>query len=236
MKRILVTGGARRLGKEICIGLAAKGYSIVIHYRKSAEEAAAIVQECKRFGITADLIQGDFSTPELLADFIKRYKNTFPTTYAIINNVGNYLIKPASGTSPEEWNTLFQTNLHAPFALAYSLIPDLKKERGSIINIGLAGVGSNRAETYAAAYAITKNSLWMLTKSLAKELAHSHVRVNMVSPGYLDNSLDIPDPLTIPMGRLGRCNEVVRVITFLLEAENEYITGQNIEVAGGTRL
>jgi NAD(P)-dependent dehydrogenase (short-subunit alcohol dehydrogenase family) len=84
---------------------------------------------------------------------------------------------------------------------------------------------------------MTKSNLWMFTRSLAKELAKDFVRVNMVSPGLLDISIDLKEyAATLPMKRPGSCKEVARVIAFLLEEESRYITGQNIEVSGGFGL
>jgi NAD(P)-dependent dehydrogenase (short-subunit alcohol dehydrogenase family) len=92
------------------------------------------------------------------------------------------------------------------------------------------------ADVYAPAYRIAKTGLLMLTKSLAKELAHASVNVNMVSPGYMENAVDLPDKLSLPMHRAASFEEVSRTVVFLLADESKYITGQNIEVCGGVRL
>jgi 3-oxoacyl-[acyl-carrier protein] reductase len=137
----------------------------------------------------------------------------------------------------DEWLKLFQTNLHAPFILIKHLVSSLCQHRGHIINIGAAGLGRMRADTYSTAYTLTKQNLWMLTRSLALELAPAGVRVNMVSPGHLETSVNLPtDPLKLPMGRPGYHHEISRLILFLLDPANHYITGQNIEVAGGVSL
>lgn len=234
---VLVTGAAKRLGAEICGQLAAKGYSVVVHYNTSNVEAEAAVNGLRKMGVKAESIQGDFSTIPETQEFIERYLARFPKTACLINNVGNYLIKPASTTTPEEWADLFQTNLNAPAALINALLPSIISEKGNIINIGVAGLEAGRADTYCPAYTASKMGLLMLTKSLAKELAPKQVRVNMVSPGLLENAVDMPKELSIvPMHRPGKLEEIAQVITFLLEPENSYITGQNIEIAGGLRL
>lgn len=233
----LVTGGAKRLGAEIALALAKKGHSLVIHYHHSKGPALELVEKCKQFGVDAECIQGDFSSVKMVEDFIVRYLDNFSETENLINNVGNYLIKPALETTIEEWTSLFQVNLHAPFALCRALSPSIIKYRGNIVNIGVAKLGGISANTYSTAYSITKSALWMLTKSLAAELATSHARANMVSPGYLDIAVDVPSDLEkLPMHRAGKSCEVARVVSFLLEKESAYITGQNIEVAGGFGL
>lgn len=237
MKWSLVTGGAKNLGAVVCKELARQGYPVVVQYRNSAKEAQHIVKECLKYKVEAECIQGDFSTMESTQKFIDAYQKRFPETQNLINNVGNYFIGSSLKIPVDQWYDLFQTNLHAPYLLIRSLLPSLKKFQGSIINLGVAGLNSLRADTYATAYTMTKSGLLMLTKSLALELAPAHVRVNMVSPGYLEESVDLPKDLSkIPMQRPAKNQEVAEMIAFLLSDKAAYITGQNIEVAGGTRI
>jgi NAD(P)-dependent dehydrogenase (short-subunit alcohol dehydrogenase family) len=237
MAWILVTGGAKRLGAQLCLTLAKQGHSVVVHYCQSEKEAYDVVAQCRLLGGKAEALQGDFSTQEGVEQFITHYLKQFPQTEALINNVGNYLIQPATQTEAKKWMDLFQTNLHAPFLLSCALKDSLIASKGQIINLGVSGVKSPSAHTHATAYYLTKLSLWGLTLALAKELAPYEVCVNMVSPGYLENSVDFPkDPTKLPMHRPGSCSEVARMVTFLLDPANHYITGQNIEVAGGVGL
>ncbi len=237
MNWALVTGGGQRLGAEICLKLAEEGYDVVVHYNHSESQAMQVADQCRRKGVQAEILQGDFESLETTLDFAQRYMQRFSETSYLINNVGNYLIKSPTATSPEEWLALMQSNLNAPFALIHALMSGIKRNRGCIINIGVAGLSNLRADTYSTCYSCAKTALWVLTKSLALELAPFGVRVNMVSPGYLDISVDHPSsPVKLPMGRTGTGAEVAEVIAFLLKDKNAYITGQNIEVAGGVRL
>jgi NAD(P)-dependent dehydrogenase (short-subunit alcohol dehydrogenase family) len=237
VKWVLVTGAAKGLGVEICHQLAKKGFNIVVHYSSSPSEASKVVQECQELGVEAESIQGNFSSPEGLADFIRRYTKQYPKTCGLINNVGPYLIKPALETSEEEWQEMFQTNFFAPAALIRALMPSLKNEQGSIVNIGVAGLHTQRADIHSTAYSIAKMSLWMLTKSLAVEVAPFNVRVNMVSPGYLERSVSYPKNLSrLLYQRLGTSRELAEVVVFLLSISAQYITGQNLEIAGAVRL
>lgn len=233
----LITGGAKGLGAGLCVELARKGMPILVHYNSSHFEALQVVEICRSHSVSAECIQGDFSTVESVEIFIQRCHDKYPSIKNLINNVGNYVIKSAANTSSQEWNALFQTNLHAPFALCRALLPSIIQNQGSIINIGVVGAGNVTADTSSTAYRITKMGLYMLTKSLAKELASHGVRVNMVSPGHLENSVDLPADLKLlPMQRPASIGEVARVVAFLLDEDARYITGQNIEVAGGVRL
>jgi NAD(P)-dependent dehydrogenase (short-subunit alcohol dehydrogenase family) len=229
----LVTGGAKRLGAALCLALAEKGHSIVVHYRHSHKEALQVVAHCQAWGREAAAIQGDFSTLANVQDFVERYLQQFSETSTLINNVGDYFIRSALQTSIEDWISLFQINLHTPFILTQALAPSLIRNHGQIVNIGVSGLYRHAANTYATAYTLTKQGLWGLTLAAARELAPQGVRVNMVSPGQLDISVDRHP---IPMHRSATCWEVCRVVNFLLDPESAYITGQNIEVAGGLGL
>ena len=229
----LVTGGAKRLGAALCLALAEKGHSVVVHFNHSQKEALEVVANCQAMGKQAAAIQGDFSSVATVEDFVERYLQQFPQTVALINNVGDYLIRSALQTPIEEWMHLFQVNLHTPFILTQALAPTLIQNKGQIINIGVSGLKRQTAHTYATAYTLSKEGLWGLTLAFARELAPQGIRVNMVSPGQLIFSVDQHQ---IPMHRPAYCWEVCRVVNFLLDPESAYITGQNIEIAGGLGL
>jgi NAD(P)-dependent dehydrogenase (short-subunit alcohol dehydrogenase family) len=233
----LVTGGAKGLGAEICKTLAMKGHNILIHYRSSYEEALSIKDACCGYGVKSDIIQGDFSSMEQVNAFIIALQERFPDSIAnLVNNVGNYCISSPLETTDQEWLALFQTNLHAPVALMRALMPILVVLKGSIVNIGVAGINQVPSDIYSTAYTASKLALWMTSKALAKEFASQGVRVNMVSPGVLENAVDRERAIKfVPMGRFGSLAEVAHVVAFLLDRENGYITGQNIEVGGGVR-
>lgn len=227
---ILVTGAAKGLGKATILALASKGHDVVIHYRTSFSEASDLLKECRQFPIQAEIIQGDFNTLDSLNDFITRYTYHFPHTKGLVNNVGNYLIAPLQKTKPNQWLDLFQTNFFAPLFLTQALLPSLK----SIVNIGLSGLEGRKGFTQTTAYATTKAALLSFTLSLAKDLAPQGIRVNMVSPGYMENSLD--QPTTLPMNRVATLQEVAQIIATFFDPSTAYITGQNLEIAGAYGL
>ncbi len=185
MKWVLVTGAAIRLGAAIAKALSKNGHAVVIHYRTHEKEALELSKQCPG----SATIQGDFT--HALPDFIRRYKEQFPNTKGLINNVGNYsLDAPSSLTNIDP---LLQTNLTTPMTLTHALLPSIKKAKGHIINIGTTNL--ENPWTRATAYGLTKAALLFYTRSLAKELAPT-VQVNMASPGYLDISEDLPPNVT----------------------------------------
>jgi NAD(P)-dependent dehydrogenase (short-subunit alcohol dehydrogenase family) len=236
MRPILVTGGAKGFGAEICKQLAAKGHEVIVHFRHSEKEASAVVAACEKLGVLAEKIYGDFSTAGGVEAFIECYLDRFSRTKGLVNNVGNYLIASPSQTEEKEWRSLFQTNLFTPICLIQNLLPQIKKEKGTIVNIGTSGLSSVKALMNATAYAATKTALLFCTRSFAKEVAPDQVTVNMVSPGFLETSVDLDQAPELPMGRPATLKEAASVVTFFFEPQNRYITGQNIEIAGGFGL
>lgn len=232
----LVTGAAKRLGRTLALELAKQGHHVVVHYNTSQQEAQAVAESCRKLGVSCEIIQGDFTTAESTAEFLARYLAQFPDTKYLVNNVGNYLTQTIGRTTEQDWREMFQSNVDVPFALTRALLPALKRHRGCIVNLGFAGSGHYLGEGKSAAYSIAKNALWMMTRFFAQELAPQGVRVNMVAPGSLENTVVKVDPRYMPMGRLGLLEEVARVVVFFLDDQNAYLTGQNVEVSGGSRL
>lgn len=234
---VLVTGGAQGLGRAICSALAKEKHNLVIHYRHSLQEAETLQKQLSQYPIQVETIFGDFSTIESTRTFLEEYQNRFAETKGLINNVGNYSLGHPLSISPEEMRDLFQINVTSALMCAQALTLSLKRSQGHIINIGMAGSDHVLANTHASLYNMTKTALSMLTKSLAKELAPFQVCVNMVSPGYLENSIDLPKQISdIPWGRAGQLKEVAELICFLISDQQRYITGQNIAIAGGVRI
>lgn len=237
MKWTLVTGGASGIGAAISEMLALHHFPLIIHYRNREKEAEKLAEKWRQAGERVEIISGDFSTLDSTTSFIQRYLAAFPETAYLVNNVGNYLIQSGSKTPIQEWQAIFQSNLYSPFLLIQGLLPLLKRARGAVVNLGVAGLMGQRGDKYATAYSSAKAALLHLTRSLALELAPEGVRFNMVSPGYVENSVDLPHQgLSLPMGRAATPMEVAEVVFFLLQENRSYITGQNIEVAGGVRL
>ncbi len=233
----LITGAAKGVGAAVARKLAQAGHAVVIHYRQSEKEACDLLAALKKEGATAAIIQGSFHTKEATQDFISRYLEQFYKTRYLVNNVGNYMIEPVLATPYDDLQELFQTNLFAPLLITQALASSIVQERGAIVNIGVSGLQSVKADLEACAYTMTKQALLSLTKALAKELAPQGVRVNMISPGRLENSIDrYKGVASIPMKRLGSCEEVAEAVRYILSHESSYTTGQNIDIAGGLGL
>lgn len=235
--RVVVTGGTSPLGSVLCRSLAARGYHLVIHYCQRESEAKTLASECRGLGASVVLCRGDFSTPSGVEAFVAGYRSLAISSSHLINNASLYLTASLLATPEEQWYKLWQVNTTAPWLLTKALVADIRLHRGSVINIGVAGLGRSSANSYNPAYMLTKAALLQTTRSLAKELAPSCVRINMVSPGHLSHSVDLPFfQDTLPTGSPVSSDAVAAAVLFLISHEASSITGQNLEVAAGALL
>lgn len=235
-KFAFVTGSAKGLGRLMALALAEDGYNLLVHYYQSENEAKETVEQIKRLGRKAFLLQADLSKAEEVALMFDKIQENAWVLEVFVQNVGNYLNKNILEISFGEWREIMDTNLAATFycnQLACKLM--IPQGYGRVINIGFSPVGSLNAQPEITPYYIAKTGVLILTKSLAKELAGTGVTVNLVSPGVLETSIEQPIH-EIPMGRLAALEEMLRVLRFLVAKESDYLTGTNIDVAGGWRL
>jgi len=233
----VVTGGARRLGRHLCTTLAARGYDVVILYRSSKEAAQALEQQIAATGRRARARAVDVGVEPLVADAFAEIARMEGRVDLLVNNVGNYNPQDITHLNPAVWDATLATNLSGAYYCCFHALPLMPAE-GNIINIGMAGLEGIRANVRGADYYVSKTGLLSLTRSLAVAYAGRNIRVNMVSPGQLDNSVDLPPPdeigRTVPLGRAGELQDVAQAVEYLLDAR--YVTGANIDVAGGYRL
>jgi NAD(P)-dependent dehydrogenase (short-subunit alcohol dehydrogenase family) len=245
-KTALVTGSARRLGREIALRLAGEGYYTFIHYLGSKREAEGVLRAIEKAGGRGALVRGDLGKAaevDALADSVRAglraagARGKSPHLDVLVNNVGVYKTGPLLDFSADDFEATLQSNLIGTFRLIQALQP-LLPQGGSVINIGYAGVEALSGSTHNTAYLISKTGLLVLTKSLAMSLAPRGVRVNMVSPGILSNSVELPEHPSdfVPAHRLGTVAEVTDAVEFLIGEGAGYITGINLDVAGGYHL
>jgi 3-oxoacyl-[acyl-carrier protein] reductase len=231
----LVTGSAKGLGRQIALRLSQEGYNICIHYNKSHQEASNTLKMCLDLGVKAEMIQGDLSSQESIQRFIEVYLKKIPQTNVLIHNVGNYVESSLEKMSCSLWDDIFQTNVNAPFLINKGLIESLKKTQGSIVHMGVAGLNGFKISMKAPAYFIAKTALLQLTKTFAKELFPLGIKVNMLSLGYLEDSKW--QPLEKPsFSYTISYDDVISSLLFLLNKDNNSITGQNIEIASSLGL
>ncbi len=233
-KLALVTGAAKGLGRHLCLRLAEAGYDILVNYLSSEAAAAKLAARLGELG-AAWKHRADVSRADEVAALFAAADATGRELGLVVNNVGIYNPVPLREIGAEQWERTIATNLNGAFHVCRQALGRLRSG-GQIINIGVAGNQLNQAEGFATDYYISKAALLQLTRALAAEYAPDGIRLNMVSPGQLDNSIGELGgaPGRVPIGRDGSFEDVFQAVDYLLAAD--YVTGANIEVAGGYRL
>lgn len=212
-KIALVTGNAKGIGKALSDWLVANGYSV------------PYVLRSKDF---------DLACPQSALKLAQELISTHGRIDLLINNVGNYVSKYIDEISLEEWHDMINSNLNSAFYLCKAFLPHLRLSKGQIVNLGFAGLGKLSPNPNVIAYQVAKTGLLVLTKGMAVSEAKHGLRVNMISPGSMINTVVHGGLDRIPLGRLGKYEELISVLEMVLN--NQYLTGQNIEVAGGYGL
>lgn len=221
----VITGSSSGLGQALALELARRGYSILIHYRKNEQAAKAVERACQRYGVATKRVQVDFATQDGALHFAKCAMQHCQDIGVLINNLGSFFAKSLLETEAAIWDALFSVNVRAPFLLCQQLMGKLAASKGHIVMIGNWGVDAGKLFTKAPVYMLTKQALWGLTRSLAAEVAKLDVKVNMVSPAYLENSIVLPKDGS---HRLIPLEEVVGAVCTLIDSS---MTGQNLEMS-----
>ena len=233
----VVTGGARRLGRQLCTALAGRGFDVVILYRGSEADTRSLEHEIGATGQHARSLQLDVGVEYQVAEVFDSIANTEGRVDLLVNNVGNYNPQHVKQLDPAVWDATIAANLSGAYYCCYHALK-LMTDGGNIVNIGMAGLEGSRANVHGTDYFVSKTGLLVLTRSLAATYGEHIIRVNMVSPGQLDNSIDLPPPHEIgawvPLGRAGSLHDVTQAVEYLLDAT--YVTGVNIDISGGYRL
>jgi 3-oxoacyl-[acyl-carrier protein] reductase len=236
VKRALVTGSCVRTGRAIALRLARERWHVCVHGKPSAlGDAEETARMCREAGGGASIHLHDISCLEgcaALADSLD-----IPSLDLLVHNVGIYATGALLETGPAAWDALLRTNLDAPFHLNRLLV-DRMPAGSSIVSLGYVGLGRLAATTRTGAYSISKTALLLMTRCLALELGPRGIRVNMVSPGQLENSVDLPGDIAdrVPLGRAGRVEEIAEAVVWIASEKASYITGQDLEVAGGLMM
>jgi NAD(P)-dependent dehydrogenase (short-subunit alcohol dehydrogenase family) len=237
-KAALVTGGARRIGREIALQLAAAGAEVTITYRNSRTEAEETIKAIKDLGRLAIAVECDVRSEESVRDAVVAAVNFHGRLDVLVNNAAVFQSIPLDQLTLEQWDTVFATNTRGPFLLARQALSHLRKSQGRIVNIG--SLGGLRAWADHAHYCSSKAALHMLTQAMAKAFA-PEVAVNCVAPGWIDlgeegdQSAALHFASKTPMKRNGTARDVADAVVFFAGAAS-FVTGQILSVDGGLGL
>ena len=241
-KRIVViTGGSRGIGRAVCLRFARDDASIIfVHYDPDDLKADETLGLLDKMGVEAKAEKLDVSSFEAVEEFFREVVREFGRVDVLVNNAGITRDTFLMRMSVDQWDEVLTVNLKSVFNCTKAVVRSMIKERsGRIVNISsLVGQIGNSGQ---ANYAASKAGILGFTKSVAKELATRGITVNAVAPGFIDTEMTekLPDKakeafLTqIPMGRIGKPDEVAEAVYWLASQGATYITGQVIHVNGG---
>ena len=234
MKVAIVTGASRGIGREIAKELSKANIKVIANYNKSEEQAKLLQIENPEI----DIFQADVSKREEARKIVEYTLSKYGKIDILVNNAGIAESKLFTDNTDEDWNRIINNNLYSAFCMTQEVLNNMiHNKSGVIINIssvwGLVGAS---CETL---YSISKAGMDAMTKSLAKELGPSNIRINSIAPGIIDTEMN--KNLTqneleelkeeIPLGRIGKASDIAKCVKWLIE--DEYTTGQVISSNGG---
>jgi len=236
----VVTGASRGIGRAIALELAKNGANVIVNYSGSEAKAEEVVGEIQELGVKAVKVQANVSEEESVKQLMKQAVKEFGSIDILVNNAGITKDNLLMRMKEDEFDQVIQTNLKGTFLCTKAVTRQMMKQKsGRIINVAsIVGVSGNPGQ---ANYVAAKAGVIGLTKTTAKELASRNVLVNAVAPGFI--STDMTDLLSeeqqesllqlVPLARLGKPEDVARVVRFLASEDANYITGQTIHIDGG---
>ena len=233
----IVTGGSRGIGASIVKKLSQNNFSVILNYKNSVESAKQIAFENSNI----DIFKADVSNYDEVCNLVNFAINKYGKIDLLVNNAGIDLIKTINDTTVQDFDNIIKNNLYSAFYTSKEVSKFMiQAKSGNIINIssiwGLVGASCEMA------YSVSKAGLDAMTKSLAKELGPSNIKVNSIAPGIIDTDMNkflsneeknqiINE---IPLEKIGSPNDIADCVLFL--ANSDYITGQIIQINGGWNI
>ena len=236
-KVALVTGGSKGIGQAICVELAKSGYRIVVNYKSDEKGAVNTLEMVREEGSDGNILQFDVSnfdeTQRAVDDILKQNGSID----ALVNNAGITADGLFIMMSRKDWDSVIDISLSGFYNVTKPVLEKMiRLKRGAIVSIAsVAGLVGNRGQ---ANYSAAKAGLIGASRSVASEVARLGIRVNVVAPGLIQTDMIKDAPVEnikaiIPMARIGKPQEVARVVRFLCSEDASYVTGQVISVNGG---
>ena len=239
-KIALVTGSSRGIGRAVAARLARSGWAVCINYRVRQDCAEELAAALAAEGCRCMVCQADVSDRAQVNAMVRRIEEAFGPVSLLVNNAGVAGQALFQDITDELWHRYFSVNVDGAFHTIQAVLPHMLHEHeGCIVNV--SSIWGQRGASCEVTYSATKAALIGLTRSLAAELAPTHIRVNCVAPGVIrTDMLDALPPEVLPqlaqetpLGRLGTPEDIAAAVAFLVSDEADFITGQVLTSDGG---
>jgi len=240
----LITGSGRGLGAALARAAGAEKARVVVNCRRDTKAAEAVAAAVQKAGGEGLAIRADVSAFAEARSLVEQALAKWGRLDVLVNTVGSFNWNPLVEVAPVEWRRILGTNLDSVFNMCHLVVPHMRERRfGRIVNFAAVGAAATQGEPQMAAYSAAKAGVVALSRALALEEARCGITVNVVSPGLLKDesgsraaaAADVMLGERVPVGHAGRAADVVRAVLFFASPAAEFVTGQVVEVAGGSR-
>ncbi len=228
----LVTGSAKRVGRELLLALADRGADVAVHYNTSDAEAAATAEEARDRGVAATTVGADVTDPESVDDAFDAVEDDLGSVDVLVNNVGDFDPRHWSEIEWDAWRNVVETTFYGTVLCSRRALGPMREAGwGRIVNIGFADSDLMHAHPVNFPYFVGKTGVIMFTRMLAYDTQDDGVTVNAVSPFAVENT--VSDVGSMPRGRPAAFEDVAAPLLFFCSDAADYISGENVAVDGG---
>ena len=239
----VVTGGARGIGRTICVELARAGADVCVNYRSSEAAANRLVRELVGLKSDAFAVRADITKAREAKRLVDTAAKRYGHLNILVNNVGDFLVKTIEDTSDAEWRQILESNLSTMFLCTKAALPHLRKRKwGRIVNLACAGAYRAHGTAEMSAYYAAKAGVVAFTKALAREEGPHNITANAVAPGIIDDyDLTVDAAWRKPrkefsIPRANTATDVAHAVAYLCSEEAGFVTGNVLNVTGGWLL
>ncbi|MEZ3164109.1 SDR family oxidoreductase [Halorubrum sp. RMP-47] len=228
----LVTGSAKRVGRELLLSIADCGADVVVHYNESEAAATATAEEVRERGGTALTAQGDITDPDAVDELFDTVEAELGSVDILVNNVGDFDARHWSDIEWESWRNVVETTFYGTVLCSRRALPAMRDRGwGRIVNLGFADSDRMHAHPVNFPYFVAKTGVLMFTRMLAADTSDDGITVNAVSPFAVSNTeAGVED---FPRGRPANFEDVAAPLRFFLSDAAAYVSGENVAVDGG---
>src|ERR1051326_707237 len=239
-----ITGASRGFGRATALACARAGADLVLNYRQAHAKAEAVADEVRGLGRSAVLVQADVGDPEQASAVVDRAKDAFGRVDVLVNNAGIMDVRPVADQDLATWRAMIDVNVYGSLVVAHAVLPLMIEQRFGRIVCLSSQLGHVGAENFAV-YSGTKGFVLAFVKSLAREVGRFGVTVNAVCPGSLVTDMNRgiypPERLVartaeLPLRRMGEPDDVAQAVLYLAADSGRFVTGQCIDVNGGSTM